>query len=424
MTVDAELQSEIEGIFAKVLMPKETEEHEMHGGAVVIDVPTGQVRALVSYPLYDPNQFVEQYPKLRNDDVNKPLFNRATQLAVEPGSTVKPIVGIGAVTQGLVTVDEGIECTGYLKINGHTIESYARCWTVAAATRAGVPALAAHHQVPSDHPHPSGFLTFPEALERSCNVYFETLGLRLGAEGLSYWFRQFGLGRRTGVGIAEEPGWVPDTFDINDRASFFSAIGQGQIAATPLQMANVAATIARDGIWLRPKIVLGDLPPREGDEKIPNRVDLMLPPAALAAAKLGMFRVVNGDAGSGKTLHDPDIRVSGKTGTAQAQPPRPIMYDQSHRPVRDETGHIRHIQLQLSTPANRNTKTPWYRTNGNSEKDLSHAWFMGFAPSDNPQIAFAVLLEYGGSGGTDAGIVARKVLAACRQHRYLVPPQN
>src|SRR5207237_78097 len=106
--------------------------------------------------------------------------------------------------------------------------------------------------------NPDGFLCFSDALERSCNVYFETLADMLGGDGLSYWFDQFGLGRNTGIGIAEARGRIPRDFAGTPSPKsviWFSGIGQAQVLATPLQMANIAATIAREGVWMRPRLV-------------------------------------------------------------------------------------------------------------------------------------------------------------------------
>src|SRR5438045_1233478 len=148
-----------------------------------------------------------------DDDINRPLLDRATQSQFEPGSTVKPMVGIGAITQGILAVNEGIECTGYLVINGRA-QKNGRCWTASKYGALG-PEKVMHHKIPDQDPHvghdgnPDGFLTYCDALQRSCNVFFETVADRLQMEGLAYWFGRFGLGRPTGIGIAETIGHVP-----------------------------------------------------------------------------------------------------------------------------------------------------------------------------------------------------------------------
>ena len=427
ITIDAELQIQIEYAFRDVKWFDEgrlVEQHEMHGAAVVIDVPTGQVRALVSYPTFDANKFADLYPLLKDDQLNKPFLNRATQLPVEPGSTIKPVVGIGAISQGLIRTDQGIECTGYLIINGKP-QSVGRCWTASRAQH--LPGMIAHHKIPDQDPHPDGHLVFSDALQRSCNVYFETLGDRLKVEGLSYWFHQFGLGRKTGIGIAEWPGHVPDDYTgdaVFPSMQWFAAIGQGQVAATPLQMANVAATIARDGIWVRPRLLTNDAdapPPRNArhEEIIPDRRDLKASPAAVAAAKQGMIRVVNTRAGTGLALRDPQVLIAGKTGTAQVPPLRRKRIDQNGQVVIDQNGQVVREEYPVSTREKKIPEMLWYRGTEHKNAEVSHAWFIGFAPANAPKIAFAVLLEYGGSGGADAAVVARGVLEACKEHGYL-----
>jgi cell division protein FtsI/penicillin-binding protein 2 len=204
ITLDLELQMRVHEAFLRYeekqdaasatrdLRAEQMRFHEMHGAAVVIDVPTGQVRALVSYPTYDLNQFDALYPALVKDALNQPLMNRATQSALEPGSTVKPLVGLAAITAGVMGVNDTIECGGYLVINGVTKQE-GRCW-VASKFGHLLPSVA-HHPIPSRAPHPTGFLTFADALERSCNIYFENMADRLKMEGLGQWMGEFGLGK-------------------------------------------------------------------------------------------------------------------------------------------------------------------------------------------------------------------------------------
>jgi cell division protein FtsI/penicillin-binding protein 2 len=272
ITIDVELQARLEAAFtsAELLDPRGTEVVEtatFHGAAVLIDVPTGEVLAMASYPTYDLNTFDELYDQLYADEVNKPLLNRATQSQLQPGSTMKPIVGFGAISQGMLGADHGIECSGYLVIDGRK-KGVGRCWVASQFANNPLVPSVAHHPIPV--PHPTGFLTFGDALERSCNVYFETLADRMGLEGLSVWGERFGLGRVTGVGIAEARGRLPRAYADDGPAidrryrTWFAGIGQDPVAATPIQMANVAATIARGGVWRRPRLVSADEAKRLG----------------------------------------------------------------------------------------------------------------------------------------------------------------
>jgi penicillin-binding protein 2 len=199
--------------------------------------------------------------------------------------------------------------------------------------------------------------------------------------------------------------------------TWFSGIGQSQVLATPLQMANVAATIARRGVWIRPHLLVDE-------SRDVARRDLRLNPAALDACLTGMINVVNSPAGTGTILHRDDFLVAAKTGTAQAAKFNLLKYDENGKPARDEKGRLEREFFEPSTPEAPNRKMPWYRGAGNSGKELGHAWFIGFAPAVNPKIAFAVLVEYGGSGGKDAGPVAQAILDACLEHGYLARQPN
>jgi penicillin-binding protein 2 len=436
-TIDMELQEQVANMFryAKVVTvdpddktKKYVEQVPMHGAAVVLDIPTNETRVLVSYPTFDLNEFDEIYKSLEKDKLNNPLLNRATQAQLVPGSTVKPMVGLAAITMGKVGVTEGIECDGYLwiirKQGGkevrRKIPNGFRCWT---ESKFGDVATSKHHQIPSEDPHrghdgnADGCLEYEDALKRSCNVYFETLGDRLGIENLSTWYRLFGLGRWTGIGIPEVSGRLPITYTkLTNRPqiAWHSAIGQVQVTATPLQMANVAATIARNGVWMRPRLFPKDEETSMGlsigkpDE--PDRVDLHLSPEGLAAAKRGMIAVVNDRGGTGPQLRRADMVVAGKTGTATASP----LKQEVHHPDGTTT-------MELVRPATRldpNPEAPWYRA-GPDGKTLNHGWFIGFAPAERPQIAFAVMVEYGISGGSGAGSIASEMLEACVERGYL-----
>jgi penicillin-binding protein 2 len=434
-TIDIELQQDVANLFrffkisTKAVdksQPDIVETVSMHGAAVVIDVATNEVRALVSCPTFDLNDLDEKYEKLNGDQLNMPLLNRATMLQNYPGSTVKPMVGLGAITDGLIGVNQGIECKGYLEINGKRISPGFRCWTASKFEHLGYPIE--HHKIPYQDPHvghdgnDDGSLTFADALQRSCNVYFETLGDRFykdvregHREGLSKWFFRFGLGRPTGIGLAERRGmlpWSDHTMIEPQQKTWYSAIGQVRVEATPIQMANVVATIARNGIWMRPKLVRdgqGLVPTTNPDEN-PDRVDLHLKPEALAAARDGMVRVVNTEGGTGKQARRPDFVVAGKTGTATTFP---LKYKHP-----DENGNVVAETLRPATAADPNPVAPWYRGSDDG-KTVNHAWFIGFAPAEDPKIAVCVFVEYGLSGGAAAGTIAGQVFGLCMEKGYL-----
>ena len=441
-SIDIDLQQDIESFFASATLHKPNNEVEhnavLHGAAVLLDVKTNEVLALVSYPTYDLNRYDELYKTMLDDEINDPLRNRATESQLEPGSTVKPLVGLSAITQGVIGVNKGIECTGYLVLDdhhGHPIRfgKLGRCW-VASMYEKLLNGNVAHHQVPYEAPNhghdgnADGFLTYSDALERSCNVYFETVADRLGIDALTSWMERFGLGHKTGIGIEEYAGYVPAHAPANKgnrrTLGFFGGIGQGYIAATPIQMANIAATIARDGIWMRPQLIRakdGHMPALHPLKlERPDKVDLHLDAEALKACHLGMYNVVNSAGGTGKAARMADVVIAGKTGTAQAAKFRKLKRDAQGNPLLDEKGRKQYEEYEPSTPDHPNPDMPWYRAN--AEGRIDHSWMIGYAPANDPQVAFCVLVEYGGSGGGAAADVVKYALEACIAHEHLVLP--
>ena len=454
MSIDVELQAEIQALFKRVPVTSKDADGKdvvdvlpMHGAAVVIDVPTGEVRALVSAPSFDLNLYDEQYAQLSSaENLDEPLFNRATQAEREPGSTVKPMVGIAGVASNVRRPDDEFECIGYMVVDGRVYSQWGRCWVNSMFHNVLCPdgrncmkrpcPLVAHHVVPSRAPHPTGRLKLPDAIERSCNPYFESIAHAMGPVELSAWFDRFGLGRKTYVGIPEAKGMLPVTSGAVGRANsmvstWTAGIGQGPVQATPLQVANVAATLARRGVWVRPRLLVAESAEATGPTTRhagPDRVDLGLPEAALAAVKEGMIGVVNGAAGSGDKARRADVVIAGKTGSATAaEATMPEIDPVTKRPVLNEKNKVKRVKLVPSTRSQPNSLAPWYRDTGRegSEKPtLTHSWFMGYTPADDPQIAFAVLVEYGGGGGSAAASVANEMIEACIKHRVLNIPEG
>jgi cell division protein FtsI/penicillin-binding protein 2 len=378
LSLDIQLQRRVEELFAHPMLADGSRDAApMYGAAVVIDVPSGEVRALVSYPTYDLNEFDRLYARMVHDDINRPLMNRATQAQLEPGSTVKPMVGIAGMMEGVLGEHEPIICNGYLVLQGRRFAD-GKCHGGRA----------------------HGPLAFREALERSCNVFHENVAARLGIDRLSEWYGRFGLGHPVEIGLSEpvtqrsdgerRTGRLPSDFEgpsyLRSVTTWFGGIGQGSISATPLQMANAAATIARDGHWRRPRLALS-LPLPESE--VAEQRDLGIRPQAMAAAREGMISVVEGAGGTGRSLRIAGLRVAGKTGTAQAARFTVPQRDAAGNIVR-ANGQTQRVILEPSTPERPNPQAPWYRAN--AAGDLSHAWFIGFAPAVTPQLAFAVLV--------------------------------
>jgi penicillin-binding protein 2 len=437
-TIDLELSNDIRDAFQKVDFrwpDKSIETGPAHGAAVVIDVESGGILSMVSLPDFDPNQYVELADKLYADQINRPAVNRATMTSIVPGSTVKPVVGLGAIQDGFIGPHDTIQCDGYLHVHvGGVLQTYtntARCWT---ASMMGQHAHLQGHQLPTSdlHPTPSlhetppepGHLTFADALQRSCNIYFETLGHRAGTEKLASWLERFGLGSRLDLGLPEREGLLPT--EIPDRVlkqdamaktryTWFGSIGQGYVQATPVQMANVAATLARGGVRLKPKLLL---------DETNEPVDLGIDPETKRVLRAGMVAAVETEAGSGSGIRDRlPMKIAGKTGSAQADLLTVTRFDENGLPARGDDGRILYDRITaVGSQGRPNPQIPWYRrTNEPTEPriQVTHSWFIGYAPADDPKVAFAVFVEYGGSGGVAAGSVAAQVVQALVKHEYL-----
>lgn len=330
------------------------------GAIVALDPRNGDVLALVSHPAYDPNAFAGGIEpaawKALRDDPWKPLQNRAVAGQYPPGSTYKALLAAAVLEEGVVGLGERIFCPGHFTLGRRTY----RCWK------------------PGGH----GWMAVHDALKQSCDVFFYTVGLRLGIDRQATFARAFGLGRTTGSPFRDEqPGLVPTRAWKEKRfgerwmdgETVSSSIGQGFDLVTPLQLAVAFAAIANGGKVLEPRLVLsGDAPPRVREE-VPVR------PEHLETVRSALEAVVMEPGGTGGRARVPDQRIAGKTGTAQV------------------------VGLK--------------HTEGVDDRDVpiryrDHAWFAAFAPADAPEIVVTVLVEHGGGGGANAAPLAQKVLAA------------
>jgi len=439
-SIDILLQQDIERDFAKTRVHHDKTSGRVdtrfnqHGAAVVIKVDTGEVLALVSCPGFDLNDLDGHFEEYFSDELNRPMFDRATELAVVPGSTVKPMVGSGSITDGIMKATDKIQCRGVLYVDGKP-QNYGHCWIYALLANSGLPTN--HYSAGDTSLGVDGdMLTITDGIRDSCNVVFETIAMKMGMARLSSWYDRFGLGRRTGIGIAENPGTLyrpsAGIGVMAETQTWSAGIGENPIQATPIQMANVAATLARNGVWMRPRLVADDQVARAGSQSPkplgPGSVDLHLSSEALAAVQTGMRQVCTTE-GSGHAIlpaeaeppvdNDPlvGMPIAGKTGSAQTGRFMTLIdHDADGKP------HIR--EIHFGDPGTEG----WYvrptsisETDPNPEKHLAHAWFMGYAPADHPQVAFCVLVEYGEAGGRAAGPIAHDLLVDCVKHRYLSP---
>lgn len=325
------------------------------GSIVMLDVRNGGVIAMASAPTYDPELRTKTIPidvwnELIDPKNNKPLLNRSIQGLYPPGSTYKMIAALTALNENLVDKDWKVLCEGALKIGN----KYIKCW---------------NHK---GH----GEVKMTQAIRSSCNIYFYKLGLKIGLDNWEEYSKTFLFGQKTGIDIPlENHGLVPSKAYYEKKYEYgysqghlaILAIGQGELLVTPLQVAQYTMIIANEGNYFKPHFVRGY------SEKYKNNIQTILyeqrrinkefKPEHWSLIKTGMFNAVNAKYGTTARLARlPDISVSGKTGTAQVPP------------------------------------------------KLPHSWFIGFAPSENPEIAITVLVENGGSGGGTATPIARQIM--------------
>jgi len=361
-TLDAELQEAL----ARLLVGR-----GVTGAIAVLSVPAGEVLALVSVPTYDLNKYRQIYPRLVGDEIYLPLLHRAVARGYPPGSGVKPSMALAGLATGRITPHEQIDCRGpYYPHKPRVL----RCWKF--------------KQYGASH----GPLNVVEGIFNSCNVFFFEIGNRLGSAGAFEWLGRFGYGRRPGTGLPEErAGYVRPAEKMTRDERILMAVGQGPISATPLQVANAMATIARDAEFRSPMLTL------EGG---PKRIRRRLPVEAahVELVQRGMHKVTRRPGTAWRVFGGSGVRplgfeVCGKTGTAQTTPQR-----------RDSNGNGR---IDRRDEIVRMGDT---------------AWFSGFAPYPKPTIAFAVVVEFippGGSGGRNAGPIAIDVLRLAKRRGYI-----
>lgn len=356
------------------------------GAVVAIDPNNGQVLALVSNPSYDPNLFVrgisnKDFQTLR-ESPDQPLYNRAVRGQYPPGSTIKPFIAIAGLESGVVTPTFSIYDPGYFYLPNSSHEYHDWSWK---KTHAG-----------------HGNVNLSRALMVSCDIYFFTLGNRLGIDLMHEWLSEFGFGKLTGIdmgeelpGIAPSPEWKKQAKGLSwyPGDTIISSIGQGFNLATPLQLANAVAAIATRGQPYKPTLLLKEqdshgkiiLNPAKPLSKI-NVSD-----ATWEVVQKGMYRVVNEGGGTAYPYAHKEesmtYDMAGKTGTAQVFGLK-----------RDEK----------------------YDKNKLPEKLRDHSLFIAYAPYDHPTIAIAIFIE---NTTEHAAGLSRKVLDYYFLHKMPLPPE-
>ncbi len=336
------------------------------GTIVALDVHTGAILAMVSTPSFDPNVFArgikgDEWRALIKDQ-QRPLSNRATQGQYPPGSTFKIIMSIAGLEEGVIDPEAKISDPGFYSFGNRAFRDWKK----------------------GGH----GLVDLHRAIVESCDVYFYQLGPRLGIDRIAKWAHAFGLGEKSGVALDDErSGTIPDTEWKRKRfhqpwypgETVSVAIGQGYVTVTPLQLANMMATVANGGTLYRPRIVSKvesvntGIVREYGPEKI-RTIDLK--PSTLERVRDALADVVRTPPGTGGAARSNIVNIAGKTGTAQV--------------VEMKGGYVKTEQLAYL--------------------NRDHAWFVSYAPVENPQIAVVVLVEHGGHGASAAAPLAKKVI--------------
>lgn len=334
------------------------------GAAVVVDVHTGAVRALYSKPVYDPNEMssgltTARYAELTNDPF-RPLIDKTIYETYFPGSTFKVVTALAALEDDVVDPMQRVECLGFLKIGRQKFRCNKR----------------------------HGWVDLYDAIVQSCNVYFWELAEEVGIERINRVAKALGFAERTGIGVnSEAKGFLATRQWYEEHYGAFrigytlnTAIGQGNTRVTVLQLAMAYAAIANGGTLYVPQVLQNvKAPDGSLSETFQPRVkrDVRIAPEHLAFIRRALIDVVQKEGGTAyRARNEGGVRIGGKTGTAQVV--------------------SRRGRTEQSSSA-------WYL-------DRSHGWFAGFAPAEDPQVAFAVLVEHGGSGGASAAPIATSVM--------------
>jgi penicillin-binding protein 2 len=345
-------------------------------GAIVAMKSNGEVLAWVSTPSFDPNEFSkgispEMLGKMINDPF-KPFRNKVIQDHTAPGSTFKPLMAVTALEEKVITPTTIVNCPGALKFGNRPYHDH---------LKAGF-----------------GNINVFEALERSSNVFFYKMGIQLGIDRMFKYISLFGLGSRTNIELKRENGGLLPSAEWKKKSygeewqpgeSLSTAIGQGFVTVTPLQMAVAYNTIATEGKVVKPFLIKKLIDPRGQviEEHSPEVVrDLQqiqpngvkISPDTFKTVKEAMRRVVQGDRGTARAYRVAHVEMGGKTGTSQV---RSFAADDIYTECTTRPLRLRH-----------------------------HGWFVAFAPVEKPEIAVAILAEHACHGASGAAPIVRDII--------------
>ena len=369
LTLDSRVQSKLETLMDEVLR-----ENSVEGSAVVMKVQSGEIIAMVSKPSFDPNSFAtgistKQWSGLVLDEKN-PLQNRTIDGQYPPASTYKIVTAYAALAEKIIKPESTIFCPGHFRLGKRDY----RCWKKRG----------------------HGDMNLHDALVQSCDVYFYTLGYRLGINNLAKYATKLGLGELTGIVLkGEKSGLVPSkqwkkkfkNEPWYPGETISASIGQGYNLVTPLQSARMISTIASGGLLVRPYLVkrIEGYDGRLIQEFSPEVIKkIKIEPEILRNIKEGLRGVVHEAHGTGRRARLKNVIVAGKTGTAQV------------------------VAMKDSEEIDPEEETPY------SHRD--HAWFVAFAPYENPEVAVSVIIEHGGHGGATAAPIAGGILKTYFSH--------
>jgi penicillin-binding protein 2 len=328
------------------------------GSVVIMDPRTGDVLAMTSSPAYELDRFTgnldrEDWLRLVRD-ARFPLLNRAMQSQYAPGSLFKLVVAAAGLQEGTLTPMDRVYCNGRFHLGGWTFKDWKE----------------------GGHGH----VALRGSVVHSCNIFYYQAGLRVGPEAIARYARAFGLGSPTGIdfpgekaGLVPSPAWKRQRFGRpwTGGDTVNTAIGQGQVLVTPLQVARMMAAVANGGILWKPRILQRVEGPNGAllyaePTRMTGQIDLS--PVVWGFLRSALAGVVAEGTGVGARLSS--VRIAGKTGTAQSI------------------------------------------AKSRADRGQDHAWFASFAPADDPEVVVVVLVERGGKGGQVAAPIARKIYEA------------
>ena len=355
LTIDYRLQHRAEELMANKV-----------GAVVAVDPKTGQVLVMVSSPMFDQNAFVggishDQWKDLVSNP-DRPMENKVTQATYPPASTFKIVTAAAALEEGIIDANTIFDCPGHLRFGNRVFH----CWRSVG----------------------HGSVDVRSALSQSCDVFFYHVGIELGVDRLAFYAKAFGLGSETHINLASEnKGLIPTEawkkrhigVSWQKGETLSVAIGQGYNLTTPLQMAMLMAAVGNNGLRLKPTLVksiktAGGKVVYESKPEVAG--SLPVSPVNLKIIQEGLWQVVNHYKGTAYKSKIKELDMAGKTGTAQ-------VVGRKKGAAVDEEEIADHLK--------------------------PHAWFVSYAPYEDPQIAISVIVEHGEHGSSAAAPIASEL---------------